>query len=90
MPTVKRWLRNAHTALSVTEALETEPDDLLKITTQQNVLLQMQHLRTHPSVAAGLQRGEISLSGWLYDIAEGSVSIVEHDQRVFEPVLPEG
>ena len=78
MPTVKRWLRNAHTAMSVAEALQENDGgagDLLERVTEQNVLLQMQHLRTHPSVAAALARGELSISGWIYDIARGTVRI---------------
>src|SRR5277367_5822399 len=57
MPTVKSWLKNAHAALSVAESLA-EPDEkpsaLLRRLTQENVLLQMQHLRTHPSVAGAM------------------------------------
>jgi carbonic anhydrase len=73
MPTVRRWLRNAHTALSVAEAVENRPADLLRVVTEQNVLLQMQHLRTHPSVAGAIARKELTLSGWVYDIGEGAV-----------------
>src|SRR6201994_4163836 len=53
MPTVRSWLKNAHAALSVAETLhERMPSgDLLEELTEQNVLLQMRHLRTHPSVA---------------------------------------
>src|SRR5271170_8095162 len=47
MPTVKSWLKNAHAALSVAESLA-EPDEkpsaLLRRLTEENVLLQMQHL----------------------------------------------
>ncbi len=79
MPTVKSWLRNAHTALSVTEALTpgTGADERLRVLTEQNVLLQMQHVRTHPSVAGAMARGELTISGWVYDIGAGEVRISE-------------
>jgi carbonic anhydrase len=87
MPTVKRWLRNAHTALSVAEALgESGRGNLLRVVTEQNVLLQMQHVRTHPSVGGAIARGELTISGWVYDIAHGSVRICEEGSLTFEEV----
>jgi len=92
MPTVKSWLKNAHAALSVAETLlshhvhdgfAVEPIDVL---TEQNVLLQMQHLKTHPSVAAAIAIGELTLSGWVYNIGTGEIEIAEDGARTFTPV----
>lgn len=86
MPTVKSWLRNAHTALSVAEALNGNLEggsDLLRLVTEQNVLLQMQHVKTHPSVAGAVARGELTISGWVYDIAHGEVLICEEGGQKF-------
>ncbi len=92
MPTVKSWLKNAHAALSVTESLA-EPDEkpsaLLRRLTEENVLLQMQHLRTHPSVAGAMAREELTISGWVYDIGKGEVRISEDGGRIFHPVKTE-
>jgi carbonic anhydrase len=54
------------------------------------VLLQMQHLRTHPSVAGAMAREELTISGWVYDIGKGEVRISEDGGRVFRPVTTEG
>jgi carbonic anhydrase len=89
MPTVKRWLRNAHAALSVAEALNTPGTDeaeFLKLLAEKNVLLQMQHVRTHPSVAGAMARGELTISGWYYDIAAGQVLICDNEDGTFEPL----
>jgi carbonic anhydrase len=89
MPTVKSWLKNAHAALSVANSLaekDEKPGDLMKRLTEENVLLQLQHLRTHPSVAGAMAREELTVSGWVYDIGHGEVRISEHGGRVFEPV----
>jgi carbonic anhydrase len=92
MPTVKSWLKNAHAALSVAESLA-EPDEkpsaLLWRLTKENVLLQMQHLRTHPSVAGAMAREELTISGWVYDIGKGEVSISKDGGRVFVPITTE-
>lgn len=89
MATVKRWMRNAEAALSVADSLsdkDEKPSERLKRLTEENVLLQVQHLRTHPSVAGAVAREELSLSGWVYDIGTGQVRISENGERSFKPV----
>ena len=51
--------------------------------TKQNVLLQLDHLRTHPVVAAKLGTGEIDMHGWVYDIEHGNVAAYDDTQREF-------
>ena len=89
MPTVTSWLTNARAALVVAQSLHTREEwrrDLLGLLTEQNVLLQMQHLRTHPSVARAMALGELTISGWVYDIGKGQVRIVEGAEQNFTPV----
>jgi carbonic anhydrase len=91
MPTVTSWLTNARAALSVAETLHTKVESdrpLLQVLTEQNVLLQLQHLKTHPSVAGAMAMGELTVSGWVYDIGTGQVSIAEDGQREFVSVNP--
>jgi carbonic anhydrase len=89
MPTVKSWLRNAQAALSVANSLaehDEKPSERMRRLTEENVLLQLQHLRTHPSVAGAMAREELTISGWVYDIGSGEVRISEDGGRVFEMV----
>jgi len=88
MPTVRRWLHNAEAALSVARELESS-DDFLMSLTKQNVLMQMTHAKTHPSVAGALARGELVMSGWVYEIGSGNVLIYDQDREAFEPVVAE-
>jgi len=93
LPTVKSWLTNAQAALSVANSLAHKDDsasDSLRQLTEENVLLQLQHLRTHPSVAGAMAKGELTISGWVYDIGTGEVRISEDGGRVFVPVAIEG
>jgi carbonic anhydrase len=92
MTTVKSWMRNAEAALSVANSLGKEGEDpkqKLARLTEENVLLQLQHLRTHPSIAGALARNELTLSGWVYDIGTGQVRISENGERKFV-TIPEG
>jgi carbonic anhydrase len=93
MATVRRWMRNAEAALSVADSLsdkDDKPSERLARLTEENVLLQVQHLRTHPSVAGAVAREELTLSGWVYDIGTGHVRISENGGRVFHPVETTG
>jgi carbonic anhydrase len=88
MPTVKAWLRHAQAALGVVRATSPEAtgDQMLRALTEENVLLQLQHLRTHPGVAAGLATGKVRLHGWIYSIGDGRVDAFDETERRFRPV----
>lgn len=46
---------------------------LLNATVQENVLVQLEALQTHPSVATRLARGDIRLHAWFYKLETGEV-----------------
>jgi carbonic anhydrase len=74
MPTVKGWLRHAEVAKIVVEQnCGCADHNTLGILTQENVVAQLDHLRTHPSVAARLASGELFIHGWLYDIETSEI-----------------
>ncbi len=86
MPTVASWLRNAEAARSVLEVTRPGLEGAAKVQAlvEQNVRTQMQHLRTHPAVAARVAEGSLSLHGWVYEIEDGTVCTV--DEAGGEPV----
>lgn len=88
MPTVRSWLDNGVSALVVAQTLHQREQfrDLLTVLTEQNVLMQLAHLRTHPSVAGAIARQELTVSGWVYDIASGEVRIAADGTQTFTPV----
>jgi carbonic anhydrase len=92
LPAVTNWLKNAHAALSVAETLHHRDVEqgidkpLIAELTEQNVLLQMQHLKTHPSVAGAMALGELTVSGWIYNIGTGEVRVVEDGERAFHAI----
>ena len=89
MPTVRSWLNNGQAALRVAASLwdgQGQPAEKLNHLTEENVLMQILHLKTHPSVAGAMARGELTVSGWVYDIGSGGIRIAEDGSRVFVPV----
>lgn len=88
MPAVEAWLRHSEAAREVTEQLypDTDPATKLKHLTEQNVLMQLTHLRTHPGVAAKLAEGSLEIHGWLYDIETCDITAWDSSRRRFVPL----
>ncbi|MBB4153690.1 carbonic anhydrase [Sphingomonas jinjuensis] len=91
MPSVAGWLRHGAAARQVVDDSypELDGDDRVRATAQENVAIQVQHLRTHPAVAAGMARGEISLHGWFVDIKAGQVLALDGQSNRFVPLTDE-
>ena len=88
LPHVREWLGYSKAAVDIVRELGAELDDdaRMKMLLEQNVVLQLQHLRTHPAVATRLARGDLKLHGWVYDIRTGDVSAWDEESGSFEPV----
>lgn len=91
-PALKRWLDHAEVTRRVVEELypSKTPDELLNVATQENVLAQMENLRTHPSVAAALAAGHIRIHGWVYKIETGEIFGYHPEKRQFISVGIQG
>lgn len=85
MTTVENWLFHAETARRIVD--ENYPEmtdaDKLRALTHENVMAQIDHLKTHPSVAARLARGKIQLHGWVYEIHTGDVDVFDGEAGRF-------
>lgn len=88
LPHVKTWLGYSRAALEVVNHLAPDADEKtrLQLLLEQNVILQLQHLKTHPSVAAALAKGAVELHGWIYDIKSGDVHAYDRVEKKFVPI----
>jgi carbonic anhydrase len=77
LPAVAKWVAYAERARAV--VLESPNGDsepqLLERLTQENVVAQLDNLRTLPCVAAKLKSRALEIHGWLYDIANGQFRV---------------
>src|SRR5262245_52504335 len=75
MQRVARWLSHADSTRRIMEQgyANLSGEELLTATVEENVLVQLENLRTHPTVAAGLALGDLKLHGWVYKIATGEI-----------------
>ena len=86
MPTVASWLRYADAAKAINEAHTFVSDaERVSAMVRENVIAQLTNIKTHPSVARALQQGRLTLHGWVYDIASGTVEVL-NDERHFIPL----
>ena len=88
MPSVSQWLSHADRARLIVEEHHADLSDEKKIEmlTQQNVLGQIDHLRTYPSVASRMLKGELRLHGWVYHIDTGVVKAYDPAAGSFSPI----
>jgi carbonic anhydrase len=78
-PNVTAWLRYAHV-----ERREAEPSaEFLLALTEDSVVAQLKNLRSHPTVAARLEQGDLALHGWVYHIGPGIVTAYDEASQKF-------
>ncbi len=89
LPAVRSWLAYADSTERIMRENYghiTDPSARLTATVEENVLVQLEHLRTHPSVAAALGRKEINLHAWVYKFETGQVFAYVPDQNQYVPI----
>lgn len=90
MPLVYDWLKHAESTRRL--VMENYPHyqgkDLLEILVAENVLIQIENLKTYPIVRARLHQGRLKIYAWIYNIENGSV--LAYDARTHTYIPPEG
>ena len=90
MPTVKAWLRHCEVARSLVEQnCSCTAGEALGVLTEENVVAQLDHLRTH-SVAARLAGGQLSIHGWVYCIETSEILAYDAGTGRFAPLDGDG
>jgi len=88
MPAVAAWLSHAETTRRVVRENYThlDGDRLVTAAVEENVLVQLEHLRTLPAVASRLVKGDLHLHGWVYKIETGDVFAFDLESGQFVPL----
>ena len=88
LPHVSQWLSYSRAAHQIVN--ERAPDatyeEQLNMLVEENVLLQLRHIQTHPQVAAKHATGKVQLHAWVYDIGSGNVNAYDEKLGKFVPV----
>lgn len=87
LPTVAEWLTHAEQTRRILTQNYSHFDtaQLLNIATQENVLVQLENLRSYPTVAAAINKGDLVVQGWVYKIETGEIYIYHPENSQFLP-----
>jgi len=87
MPLVYDWLHHAEaTRRLIRENYSNlQGDELLDVTIAENVLTQIENLRTYPVVRSKLYQGKLVISAWVYHIESGEVLMYDAEKHAFVP-----
>lgn len=58
----------------------------LTTTVEENVLVQLENLRTHPVVASALAKGQLNLHAWVYKLETGQVFSWDPNEQKYLPL----
>lgn len=87
MPAVRSLLSHAEATRRIIKEnyqhIEQQPARITAAV-EENVLVQLENLRTHPSVAAALSRQELTLHGWVYKFETGQVFAYNPEEGQFQ------
>ncbi len=88
MPLVAAWLSHAEATRRIIREKYRDRTGPAFLTTaiEENVLVQLENLRTHPAVAAGVASGTLKLHAWVYKIETGEVFAYDPERGQFVPV----
>jgi carbonic anhydrase len=86
MPSVQEWLGLAESTRASVEASVAEdatPEERIARAIELNTLHQLNNLRSHPSVIAAVESGDVQLHAWVYNIGSGAVTAYHEDSGEF-------
>jgi carbonic anhydrase len=88
MPAMREWMAHSEATRRIISEnyRDLQGDELLWAAIQENVLVQIEHLQTLPSVAARRARGAIHLHAWVYEFESGNVFAYDPRHQQFNPL----
>lgn len=93
LPLVYDWLRHAEATRRLLQEHygNLSGEDLLDVAIAENVLTQIENLRTYPVIHSRLFSGDLHIYAWIYDIDSGDVMAYDPEKHAYVPphaVLP--
>jgi carbonic anhydrase len=89
MPLVYNWLKHAESTRRLVQENYSNynAEELVEILVAENVLIQIDNLKTYPTVQAKLHQGKLQIYGWVYHIETGEV--LAYDEETHAYVSPQ-
>ena len=89
LPAFRSWLCHADSTHRIIEENYPHITDAaarLTATVEENVLVQLEHLQTYPSISTAMERKSLGLHGWVYDFDAGQVFGYQPQDGQFVPI----
>lgn len=87
MPLVYEWLKHAEATRRLIREhySDREGEELLEVTIAENVVTQLENLKTYPVIRSKLHEGKLTLHGWVYSIETGEILAYDPEDQEFLP-----
>ncbi|NER80356.1 MAG: carbonic anhydrase [Leptolyngbya sp. SIO1D8] len=87
MPLVYSWLRHTEATRKLVQDNYNHlgKEEMLDALVAENVLTQIENLRTYPVIRSKLYQGKLSIFAWIYNISTGEVLSYDAQQHAFTP-----
>jgi carbonic anhydrase len=88
LPEMASWLRHAEATRRIVRSKygHLSGEQLSVAAMEENVLVQIENLQTHPCVAAALAQSQLKLHAWVYEIESGEVYAFDPATSQFRPL----
>lgn len=88
LPAVQAWFSHAEATRRIIREkyASLSPEAQHDLAVEMNVLVQIDNIRTHPSVAAALAGGKLNLYGWVYRLETGEIMVYDAATHQFQPL----
>jgi carbonic anhydrase len=86
-PHMARWIEHARPARTKVEASGLPEEQYHLATVRENVLLQLEHLRSYDPVRAGERAGELEVHGWVYHLETGVFEAHDPQSESWNPLV---
>ena len=85
-PHIAEWLRNGDRTLEVVSANYSglSGGEMLAVTSEENVLVQMENLRTYPVVKKAAREGRLHVHAWFFEIGTAKMYAYNPDKGQYE------
>lgn len=87
MPLVYDWLKHAEATrrLVAENYTNLEDEELLEIAVAENVLTQIENLKTYPVIHSKLYQGKLRIYGWIYHLETGEILAYDPVHHAYVP-----
>lgn len=91
MPLVYQWLRHSEATLRLVKDnyRSYSDDELIEITIAENVLTQIDNLKTYPIVRSRLYQGKLKIYGWIYHLETAEVLAFDPESHAYKHLQSE-